>query len=116
MNMEAVKLIDIIHSKSAVSPRTAILAYDYAASKLSEKTSLQISFEGIEDLTSAFCNAFIGKLYMNFDPAILNSELLLTNISADHIWMRKIESAINLGTNENARNLHKDNLEDVILS
>lgn len=116
MNMEAVKLIEIIHSKSAVSPRKGILAYDYVTSKLAEKTSLQISFEGIEDLTSAFCNAFIGKLYMNFDPAFINSQLVLTGISTEHIWMRKIESAINLGTNENARNLHKGNLEDVILS
>jgi len=114
--MEAVKVIDIIGSKSAVSPRTGLKAYDFVASEVNQKHSLHISFEGVEDLTSAFCNSFIGKLYMNFEPAALNSLLHINGVDTSHIWYKKIQNAILLGTNENARTLHKLNLEDVIFS
>ncbi len=114
--MQAVKLIDIIRSKSAVSPRTGVLAYDFVASELSQNRPIRLSFEGIEDLTSAFCNSFIGKLYMNFDPAVLDSRLQIDGIAVDHIWYKKIQSARLLGTNENARDLHNENLAEVIIS
>ena len=114
--MEAVKVIEIIGSKSAVSPRTGLKAYDFVTSELSKSIPIAISFEGIEDLTSAFCNSFIGKLYMNFEPGMLDSNLTITGIEQSHVWFKKIKNAILLGTNENARTLHKVNLEEVIFS
>ncbi|MDR3711180.1 MAG: DUF4325 domain-containing protein [Puia sp.] len=114
--METVKLVDIIGSASAVSPRTGMIAYDFVTSRISSGTPVRVSFAGIEDLTSAFCNSFIGKLYMNFDPSVLKSLFQIEGIPEGHIWQKKIQSAILLGTNENARNLHKDNLAEVILS
>lgn len=114
--MEVIKLINIIDSKSAISPRTGLKAYNFVASKLNQKQSFSISFDGVEDLTSAFCNSFIGKLYMNFEPCSLNSTLNIIDIDETDIWFKKIKNAILLGTNENARTLHKSNLEDVIFS
>lgn len=114
--MEIIKVVDIINTKSAISPRTGLKAYDFVAQKISEKQILNISFEGVEDLTSAFCNSFIGKLYMTFDIQLLESLLVITGIDESHIWFKKIRNAILLGTNENARTLHKSNLEAVILS
>ena len=114
--MEAVKVVDIINSKSAVSPRAGIKAYDFIADRLSQNRQLVVSFDGVEDLTSAFCNSFIGKLYMNFDPEVLNSSIQFSGVEQDHVWHKKIQNAILLGTNENARTLHKENLADVIFS
>lgn len=114
--MEAVKVIEIIGSKSAVSPRTGLKAYDFVASELPKGNPVSISFEGVEDLTSAFCNSFIGKLYMNFEPGTLNSQLSFIGIEPSHVWYKKLKNAILLGTNENARTLHKVNLEEVIFS
>lgn len=114
--MEAVKIIEIIGSKSAVSPRTGLKAYDFVASELTQRSPISISFEGVEDLTSAFCNSFIGKLYMNFEPRVLSSQLFFVGIDESHVWYKKIKNAILLGANENARTLHKVNLEEVIFS
>lgn len=114
--MEAVTVVDIINSKSAVSPRAGIKAYEFVANRISQNQQLEVSFEGIEDLTSAFCNSFIGKLYMNFDPEVLNSDIHFIGIEKDHVWYKKIQNAILLGTNENARTLHKENLAEVIFS
>lgn len=114
--MDVIKVIDIIDSKSAVSPRTGLKAYDFVASEVTKSHSLHISFEGVEDLTSAFCNSFIGKLYMNFEPSALHSLIHINGVPETHIWYKKIQNAILLGTNENARTLHKSNLADVIFS
>ena len=114
--MELIKVIDIIGTKSAISPPRALRLYDYIIQKIKSDDKLNISFEDVQDLTSAFCNASIGKLYMNIDIKILDTQLLITGIEESHIWFKKIRDAILLGTNENARILHKSNLEEVILS
>jgi len=114
--MEPVKLIDIIGSKTAVSPRAGLKAYDYAADRVSKGQAFIISFDNVEDLTSAFCNSFIGKLYMNFEPQAVASLMQISGLDEAHVWYKKIKNAILLGTNENARTLHKTNLEDIILS
>jgi hypothetical protein len=111
-----VNLIDIIGSSSAVSPRKGLVAYDFVAPKIFSGESIDVSFEGITDLTSAFCNAFIGKLYMTLDTDVVKTKLRLSGIAAEHVWMRKIENAILLGSNENARNFHHENLEKAIHS
>lgn len=114
--MITVKIVDIISSASAVSPRTGLKVFDFVSSQINKGNSLTVSFDGVEDLTSAFCNAFIGKLYMISDPTILNSSLTFSDIDTESIWYKKITNAILLGTNENARTLHKENIESVIFS
>jgi hypothetical protein len=114
--MEMKKVVDIIDSKSAISPRTGLKAYEFVANELKQKHSIHVNFEGVEDLTSAFCNSFIGKLYMAFDPEVLSSLLYINGVEESHIWYKKIENAKLLGMNENARSLHRDNLEEVIFS
>jgi hypothetical protein len=112
--METIKVIDIIGSPSAISPRAGLKAYDFVASELKQHHSLHVNFDGVTDLTSAFCNSFIGKLYMNFDKSLLDDQVHINGIDKDNIWYKKIQSAIYLGTNEKARNLHNSNLNDII--
>jgi hypothetical protein len=110
------KLSDIIGSSSAISHRKASLAYDYILSHLQNTTSLQISFEGLEDLSSAFVNAWIGKLYMENDPAILDIKLSFIDLPSDGIWETKINRAKVLGSNEELRKNHHASLSDLIAS
>lgn len=114
--MSTVKIIDIIGSSTAVSPRLGIKTYEYLVDTAGSDFSIEVSFEGVEDLTSAFCNAFIGKLYMNFPPDILKSNFKISGIDEDHIWFKKVNNAILLGTNENVRTLHNSNLAEVIFA
>lgn len=111
-----VKLADIINTTSAISPRTGQIAYDQIAKLLSEKKEVILSFEGITDCTSAFCNSFIGKLYMNLDPEQVDRLLKITNVAGNHVWAKKIHNARLLGTNENIRTIRKSSIDDLILS
>jgi len=110
------KLSCIILSNSAISVKKAALAYNFVTESLQKGGHIEISFDGIEDFTSAFANAFIGKLYMNFDPSILNAVLSFVAIDKDSVWYNKIENAIRFGSNENLRNYHQNNLSDLITS
>lgn len=114
--MDTVNVIDIIGSTSAVSPRAGLKAYDFVVSEISKHHALHVNFEGVQDLTSAFCNSFIGKLYMNFDTKVLSEMLYINGIDKENIWYNKVQNAINLGSNEHARTLHNSNLNDIIES
>jgi hypothetical protein len=95
--MEIIKVVDIISTKSAISPKTGLRAYNVVSQKIQNNEDINISFEDVEDLTSAFCNSFIGKLYMNFDFQKLNKSLVITGVEESHIWFKKIKNAILLG-------------------
>lgn len=110
------RLIDIIGSTSAISPRTGLKAYDFVADTISHSKSINISFDGITDCTSAFCNSFLGKLYMNFDPNLVDNLVHFSGIESNHIWFKKLYNARLLGTNENVRTTLKSNLNDLIHS
>jgi STAS-like domain of unknown function (DUF4325) len=112
--MEAIKLIDIIKSEFATSPKKGLLAYDFVADIISSNKDVLVSFDGIEDCTTAFCNAFIGKIYMDFDIEKINTLLHIKDLPSNSIWEKKIKNAILLGSNENARAERIANLEELI--
>jgi hypothetical protein len=111
--MKAIKLVDIIKSEFATSPKKGLLAYNYVADLLSSNKEILISFDSIDDCTTAFCNAFVGKLYMDFETDKLK-HLLHFNSLNNPIWQKKINNAILLGSNENIRNERNANLEELI--
>jgi len=114
--MNTIKVIDIIGTNSAISPRTGLKAYEFVASEINQQHTLNLTFEGVTELTSAFCNFFIGKLYMNFGQPLIDSMVHINGIEESNIWFKKIQEAIYLGTNEQARNLHKSNLRKILES
>ena len=109
-------LIDIIGSNVAISPRTGQKAYDFVSKILEKSQPVTISFNGVTDYTSAFCNSFIGKLYMTFSPELVDSLLHLEGLSEHELWQKKVHNAILLGTNENVRTVRKSNIDDLMLS
>ena len=109
-------LSKIITSNSAISPRKALLAYDLVVESIKKREKVVISLEGIEDFTSAFCNAFIGKLYMDFGHEIMSSSLEITDYPIDGIWKNKVENAIYLGSNSDFRDKHNQNLSELLVS
>lgn len=106
------KLKEIINSTNASSPLKGLLAYNYAVKQISNSKPIVISFSEITECTSAFCNAFIGKLYMNFDDKIINNLLQITDLN-NEIWFIKIKDAITIGSNENIRKIRKQSLENL---
>ena len=116
MVMETKKLKDIIGSTAAISPRRGLKAYEFISDLLEHSESVTVSFEDITDFTSAFCNSFIGKLYMNFDPDKMDSSLHLNLPGGRKLWKNKIHNARLLGTNENVRSKRQASLDDLMFS
>lgn len=114
--MQHRRLADIIGSPTAISPNLGLRAFDFVQGVFQEGEAISIDFEGIESLTTAFCNAFIGKLYMSFDPELLDRNVQVIGIDPSDVWAKKIKNAILLGRNENLRTIHRDNLAEVIFS
>jgi len=109
-------LKEIIGSSSAISPRTGQIAYSYVSAFIEKDEVITISFVGITECTSAFCNSFVGKLYMNYDPSKVDTLLIITGLEANPIWDNKIHNARLLGSNENVRNVRQTNIDELILS
>ena len=117
MAMNNVKLTEIIGSTLAISPRSGQKAYDFVADILiTQKGPVQISFSEITDCSSAFCNSFIGKLYMNFDPNDVDTHVQFENFDANPTWVNKIHNAKLLGANENFRISRQTSINDLIFS
>jgi hypothetical protein len=114
MNLK--RLTDIIGTTAAISPRKGQIAYANIAEYLTRGEEVRVTFEGITDFSSAFCNSFIGKLYMDFEPELVDQLLLITGISPEAVWYKKIANARLLGTNENVRSERQRNLEGLIFS
>jgi hypothetical protein len=110
------ELKDIIGSTSAISHRKASLAYDFVVSQLNMTSRIEISFADLEDLSSAFVNSWIGKLYMNYDPQVLDNKVNFTNLPEDGIWLTKLSRAKLLGSNESFRISHLTSLSDILAS
>lgn len=105
---------DIINSRSAISPGKGLKLYEFIKSEIQDKEPITLSFNGIEEVVTAFANASIGKLYLEFDMDYLDKMLLFKDLSP--IWERKIQQARELGSDESARKLHKDNMNSIINS
>ncbi len=105
--MTVIRLSDIIDSTSALSPSQGLKAYAFVSYYLTHGEHIEVSMEGIAGLNSAFCYSFISKLFMDFDPAVVDRIYHFSGISDDDVWSKKIENARLLGTNENVRTLRK---------
>ena len=108
--MEKVNVKDIIGTTKGLSPREGVLAYNYVAAEIEKQNPLHINFEGMEAVTTQFCNSFIGKLYQEFDKTVLDSLLHINGIDKDHVWYYKIEESIYFATHAEAREIHNANL------
>ncbi len=109
-----VKIIDIIGSSVAISPNKATFLYEHLKKVVQSNEKVVYSFVNVQDCSSAFCNASIGKLYMNLEPKKIASLITFSDFGDNEIWNEKVNRAINLGTEENYRNSSQQTLEEVI--
>lgn len=114
--MVTVNLTDIIGSTTAISPRTGQKAYEFAEEQIKQGHAITIRFSGVTDCTSAFCNTFVGKLYMNFSPADIDRLVVLEVPAERELWRKKLDNAKLLGTNENVRADRIANIENLLYS
>lgn len=79
-NATVVRVLEAIGTPLAVSSRDGALLHEVLRQHLAEGRSVVLDFDGVRNITTAFLNASVGRLYGEFDPGVLRSCLRATNL------------------------------------
>jgi hypothetical protein len=112
--MTVLKIIDIINTPNAILHSFGLKVFEVASESISKNQSVVISFQGLKNITSAFCNASIGKLYLSFPKT---SELLFfEGLENNTLWKEKVQSSIELALNPEKREQQNQAISDLLFS
>ncbi len=80
--MKILKIKDIIGTEYAVSSENSEKIYNHIKILMDKKENINISFEGIEIVISAFLNRTIGDLYENYDKNDIENLITFSNTNS----------------------------------
>jgi hypothetical protein len=95
--MKEVKISDLIGTPNAILHKFGLQVFETVSQHISQNEQVTLSFEGLRNITSGFCNASIGNLYSNFKE--IAHQLKLVGLENKPIWKEKVQDAIDLATN-----------------
>lgn len=82
---------DIIQSDFAITSDDGNRVYEEIIENLNKGNVVELDFEGVTVMITAFLNTAIGKLYEHFSSETLNEQLKLKNVAAnDHILFKMV--------------------------
>ena len=84
-----ISIVEIVGSGICVSSDDGQKIYDAVAAALESDRVVEISFQGIEDLTSAFLNVAIGQLYGGFSEESIKARVKITEIAPEDLQTLK---------------------------
>ena len=92
---EKIDIVSIVGNDICVSAEDGVKVYDVISKALLEGKNVEISFSGVEDLTSLFLNVAIGQLYNEFEGDELKKGLSVVDISSQDLdtLKRSVERA-----------------------
>jgi hypothetical protein len=84
-------VIEIIGTGCCVAACDGQKIHDKIAASFSERRKVEISFTGTSDITPAFLNSVVGRLYETFPIKLIESSLFFTDISEeDEIILKRV--------------------------
>ena len=83
--MEKINIVSIIGNSICVAAEDGQKVYDAIYTALQEGKNIEISFKGIEDLTTLFLNAAIGQLYDKFKDDELKNRMFVVDASSQDL-------------------------------
>lgn len=81
---------DIIESHFAITSDDGNKVYESIFENLNKNNTVELDFEGITVMITAFLNAAIGKLYEHFSSETLNKHLKLKNVAPNDLTLFKM--------------------------
>lgn len=90
--MKKLRIIDIIGTPNAILHKFGIQVFESISPFLQSNQEVTLSFEGLKNVTSGFCNASIGKAYLDFSDT--GKLLAIEGVGNYPIWQEKINDAI----------------------
>ncbi len=83
IDVQTVKVTDVIGNPFGFASDDGEKVFAIAKAAIENKQQVVISFQGIEDLTTAFLNAAIGELYGLFSEQQINEYVVLVDLEPD---------------------------------
>ena len=110
--MKNISIINIIGTSNAIIQAFGINVYNEILPYVNKNEDITIDFTGISNITSGFCNASIGKLYLDF-PNYSPARIKIIGLTDNHIAIEKIQSAIDLATKPELSALNNKIISDL---
>jgi len=85
----SISLFAVVGSPHSVSSADGGVVHDRIADALRSGEDVELSFAGIEDVTSAFLNAAVGQLYGEFGEDLIRQHLKVVDAESDHLILLK---------------------------
>lgn len=82
--MHRIELVKTIQSPFCVSNADGVMIHSLIADSLARGEEVELSFEGVTRLTTAFLNAAIGQLYDEYDEQRIQSAVRMVETSDSH--------------------------------
>ncbi len=79
--IEKINIVSIVGNNICVSAEDGLKVYNVILKALCENKNVEISFRGVEDLTSLFLNVAIGQLYDEFKDDKLKNRLSVVDVN-----------------------------------
>ena len=92
--MKTLIIRDIIKTRNAILHKFGLEVYSKVKALIASGEKVTLSFDGLKNVTSGFCNASVGRIYAEYTNA--NELLFLDGIDQNPIWKEKIDNAIAL--------------------
>lgn len=103
-----VNISDVLNSKDAILHSEGLKVFDLIDKAISKKEPVTLSFTGLRNCSSAFLNASIGKLYINYPSETINLYFKYNGINKKPMLKERIDQVI-----ENAKDYkYHDKLVD----
>lgn len=95
-----ISIIEIINTPNAIIQKFGRIVFNELDSIFTKNPEMKVelSFEGLENMTTGFCNASIGALYKKYGNK-MDNQLKITGLEGDRNWTFKINRSKNLGLN-----------------
>jgi len=84
-----IRIFDEINGDSAISVEDGDNVYKKIDNALSKNLIVEIDFQNIKLIITAFLNAAIGQLYSKYKSEQLNEKIHLKNISPEDVYLFK---------------------------
>jgi hypothetical protein len=103
--MQNLQILHIIHTPNAILRTFGEIVAVEVEKYLAKGEKVVLSFEGLKGITSSFTYASIGNLYEKFGAETKN--LLTLQGIEKAIWQTKIDDAIELALDKEAKKIHE---------
>lgn len=97
MSGTAINISNLIGTSNAIIKKFGEIVYSEALPFIKINEPVIFDFEGVKNLTSGFCNASIGRLFLEFPSA--DKLISFSHLDANPLWKEKVEDSIHLAKN-----------------